>query len=141
MVWSGEHPKGVDTANTQIDHAEAHLPEDVIEDCKVIAECCHDPLESHAEKRHEKPVPSSIPSLQAKNLVDTVSGSNSYEASNLDAFEKVDYDFDLNDTQIKMAKEIVGLEILKNGTEEETDDTPSIPERLKGVISFPSASD
>jgi hypothetical protein len=141
MVWSGEHQNGVIRANNQIDYAKAHLPEDVIEDCKVIAECCYNPLESHAEKRHENPVPCSTPSLQARSLVDTVSGSDTYEASNLDAFEKVDYDFDLNDTQIRMAKEIVGLEILKNGTEEEADDTPSIPERLKGVISFPSASD
>lgn len=141
MVWSGEHQNGVDKANAQIDHAKAHLPEDVIEDCELIAECCYDSLESHAEKRHENPVPSSTPSIQAGNLVRTVNGSDDYDASDLDAFEKVDYDFDLDDSQIRMAKEMVGLEILKNGAEEKADDTPSIPERLKGVISLPSASD
>ena len=140
MVWTGNHEDGVSTAEDQLKHAKSLLPDQMVDDCQKIAECCHQPLENHAQDRHQQPHPTLTPAIQGKNLVEAVRGSTEYDTAELYVMEEINYDYELDDTQIRLAQEIMGLTILKNGSEEPSGSV-ELPDRIESLVESLGAGD
>ncbi|MFA1610067.1 hypothetical protein [Halobellus rubicundus] len=121
MVWAEEYPETTKEIEDQLKALGPQLEESLLESCAYIADERESKLEELAGKQGINPDPSGEYVPQAISFIHRVEDSKRNKVGEIEELLNHNYDFEMTELKRNLARSIVGLLILKNGSDEKPD--------------------
>lgn len=122
MTFSKDHPDAAKAIEEQLKAQISNIEQDLGKSCAYIANERKPKLEELAHKKEITPDCNGEYAVQARIFISTVEDSKSNGVSEISELLNHNYDFEMDEMRKKVAKSIVGLLILKNGSDDRPDD-------------------
>lgn len=122
MAWSDGYPEAVIRANNSINYYRSELSDDVIQSCKSACVECWEPLNSLADKRHPRPLPSMPVGKDGKRLVTGLLDTDVDGKEQMEVLFSQTQSPHIPEGKEDSAKAYIGALVLKNGESDSEDD-------------------
>ena len=133
MTFSKDHPDAAKAIKEQLNGHISNVEQDLLKSCACIANERKDKLEEIAKKQEPTPHHNGEYTVQARTFISAVEDSKSNGVNEISELLNHNYEFEMNEMRKKIAKSVLGLLILKNGSEDGSDDPLEFLQKEAGL--------